>query len=90
MYVHIKRKRILMERTTVMLPRSLKERASQLARERSLSVGELIRESLREKIMKSESGQTPDPFFTDSEVFEKQTPRDLAAKHDDFLYGQNP
>jgi hypothetical protein len=79
-----------MERTTVMLPRDLKEQASEAAQAQHISVGELIRESLREKILKSKKGRTGDPFFSDTGIFVGSAPVDLADAHDDYLYGKKP
>lgn len=77
-----------MERTTVMLPRDLKQKAAKAASEQHLSVGELIRTSLREKISRTTKISKEDAFFADTEVFEGDVPSDIASHHDDYLYGK--
>jgi hypothetical protein len=77
-----------MKRTTIMLPPELKERAQRTARERGISFGQLLRESLEETLRRdSKSGFAADPLFADTAVFEGDAPADLAASHDVYLYG---
>jgi hypothetical protein len=78
-----------MERTTVMLPNSLKVQAGRLARQRHISVGTLVRESLEDKINAFESKSDRDPFFADEHVYMGLSPAQLSLKHDDYLYGEN-
>ena len=53
-----------MHRTTVMLPRELKERAAREARSRGVSLGELIREALASRL----SDPSDDPLIADREI----------------------
>ena len=78
-----------MKRTTIMLPDDLKMRALKRADIMGLSLGGLIREAL-EKILKTSvvDEADDDPFFADNIVFQGKTPKDLALKHDDYLYGE--
>ena len=58
-----------MERTTLLLPPALRERASLLARERGLSLAELIRVLLQRELEAAPDGPTLDPLFTDDAVW---------------------
>jgi len=75
-----------MKRTTVMLPTELKAKAERRAYERGVSFGELVRESLENALDSREERRTEDPLFKDDAVFRGRTPRDLAEKHDEYLY----
>lgn len=79
---------MIMKRTTIMLPTDLKAKAIQRARKLNLSLGELIRESLRKCITKPSFVASDDPFYMDKAVFEGTSPYDLSEKHDDYLYGE--
>lgn len=74
-----------MKRTTVMLPHDLKARAANEARRRGVSLGSLIRSSLEAMLG---VGVATDPLFADSVVYEGESPADLSANHDDYLYGE--
>lgn len=74
-----------MNRTTIMLPDSLKAKASRLAAKRGISLGELIREGLTKLCAKNSSNQK-DAFFSDDHTFTEETPDDLSVNHDDYLY----
>jgi hypothetical protein len=76
-----------MKRTTIMLPAELKARAERHAYELGVSFGELVREALQSAL---ESGTVPraeDPLFSDEAVYKGKAPKDLAERHDDYLYG---
>ena len=70
-----------MKRTTIMLPEVLKHRAEQTAHSEGISLAELIRASLEDRLQKQVKR---DPFFADTEVFSGETPTDLATHHDDL------
>lgn len=76
-----------MHRTTILLPDILKRRASNLARREGVSLSELIRSALEEKLAASTSWAN-DPLWKALEPmdFPPDSPTDLAAKHDDYLY----
>ena len=76
-----------MRRTTVMLPEDLHSRAIRRARQRGMSLGELIRISLDAAVptVSYESGS--DPLFEDV-VFDGPAPSDTAKNHDKYLYDE--
>lgn len=74
-----------MHRTTIMLPSSLKNRAHVFASKLGISIGELIRESLEEKLHQAKTAKKSDPFFDDLNFFDGEIPADLSAKHDEYL-----
>jgi hypothetical protein len=77
-----------MQRTTIMLPIDLKERASSLATRLGLSLGELIRQSL-EAALRGDAGEIrDDPLFADRAAYDGPAPSNLSVDHDDFLYGR--
>jgi len=78
---------VYMERTTIMLPAQLKHRANRLARKLGISLGELIRESLREALNRTPADDE-DPLYSDTVSYGGPAPADLAADHDDYLYGK--
>ncbi len=74
-----------MFRTTVMLPSNLKNRAKRFAVKKGISVGELIRESLEEKLQQNKTSSTKsDPFFDDVNFFSGDVPTDLSANHEEY------
>jgi hypothetical protein len=75
-----------MKRTTIMLPDDLRRRAISRARERGVSLGELIRESLDASVP-IRYDATQDPLFADV-VFDGPAPRDLSTRHDEYLYDE--
>lgn len=80
----------MMHRTTVLLPSSLRGKANHLAHQLGVSLGELIRGSLCEKLEHSrQSHPKPDIFFADQNFFTGETPADLAVHHDQYLYGED-
>lgn len=77
-----------MQRTTIMLPRDLKLRAVESAKAKGVSLGEIIRESLERALLReAEDPSSRDPLFDRSLVFDGDVPKDLAERHDDYLYG---
>jgi hypothetical protein len=75
-----------MHRTTILLPEDLKRRASSLARRRGVSLAELIRDALEERLA-AKSSFADDPLFKEYEPFDDPDgPTDLAANHDYYLY----
>ena len=75
-----------MKRTTVMLPPELKEKASRLAREKGISLGELLRESLTAALEVDGDRQRTDPLLSDGAVYKGEAPEDLSEHHDRYLY----
>ncbi len=77
-----------LKRTTVMLPSDLRRRAFHRAKERGVSLGALIRESLDAALPRTAQAAGDDPLFADGAVFRGAAPRDLARHHDRYLYGK--
>lgn len=76
-----------MNRTTVMLPKDLKSRAAEEAAQRGISLGELIRKALQD-ILEDPLDFEGDALFADTARFTGDTPADLAAEHDRYLYDE--
>ena len=72
-----------------MLPVDLKVRAQHRAREQGLSLGEFLRRSIAAALADTSKPRKADPLFSDDAVYEGPVPSDLAANHDDYLYGEN-
>lgn len=76
-----------MQRTTVMLPLKLKSRAQRRAKERKLSLSDLVQESLETALESAGAEQrASDPLFADEEIFIGEAPADLSRHHDRYLY----
>ncbi len=75
-----------MNRTTVMLPSSLKTKAQIFAHKEGVSLGELVREALKSKL--SSVITTQDPFFDDETYYECKISSDISINHDQYLYGK--
>ncbi len=76
-----------MDRTTVMLPTELKQKATRRSRELGLSFGEFVRLSLQDELARKYP-ETTDSLFGDHAVFEGEAPTNAAENHDDLLYGE--
>jgi hypothetical protein len=76
-----------MKRTTIMLPEELRRRAIARARQRGVSLGELIRESLDAAMPAVRYDAGTDPLFADV-VFDGPAPDDLSTRHDAYLYDE--
>ena len=65
-------------------------RAVRRARDRGMSFGAFLRESLETALDSSTSRMptTADPLFADAAVYEGEAPSDLAEDHDRYLYGE--
>jgi len=70
-----------------MLPDDLKRAAQSHAERRGISLGELIRESLRRGIETEPEGRDQDPLFVDAATWSGDVPSDISERHDDELYG---
>ena len=67
-----------------MLPSELHEKATRYAAKRKVSLGHLVRTSLRESLDHPAPAPRRDPLWEDA-VFRGRTPRDLARNHDRYL-----
>ena len=76
-----------MHRTTIMLPRSLKNRIDTASRKEGISAGEFIRRAVLAALDRSAHERQTDPFFSDRAVHRGDVPADLSADHDAHLYG---
>ena len=74
-----------MQRTSLMLPIELQKQARQLARKRGISLGELVRQSLARESATAYQANA-DLFWIEAGTFHSGQ-SDLAANHDDELYG---
>jgi len=78
------------QRTTIVLPDPLKQRAVARAREQGISFGEFVRRSVEKMLTAPPRGtgreKAADPFWDNLKAYEGG-PTDLAARHDDYLYG---
>jgi hypothetical protein len=88
------------DRTTVVFPPDLKKRAVLRARAEGISFGEFVRRAVDKQLSppskkgskvpwKIGSRNTGDPFWDNLRTF-SGGPADLAARHDDYLYGDEP
>lgn len=75
-----------MHRTTVMLPEGLKRAAQAHASQRGISLGELLRESLEQRLREQPADRSRDPLFRDRATYVDNGPIDTAERHDDYLY----
>lgn len=79
-----------MQRTTIMLPPTLKLEAQQLAREKGVSLGDLIRQALAVLLRDNcQEAVVADPLFADTAVWSGDAPDDLSRDHDRYLYGED-
>jgi hypothetical protein len=76
-----------MKRTTIMLPEALRQRALARARQKGVSLSELIRDSLDAALLAARDEADRDPLFEDV-VYDGPAPADDAAKHDEYLDGE--
>jgi hypothetical protein len=75
-----------MHRTTVMLPEALKRAAQAHASQRGISLGELLRESLEQRLKDQPADRSRDPLFLDRAIHTDAGPTDTAERHDEHLY----
>ena len=73
-----------MSPTTVQLPEELKLRAERAAHNQGISLEQFICQSLKAALAQMPEN---DPLFADQAVFRGPGPSDLAAEHDEYLYG---
>lgn len=78
--------------TPFSLPPDLKAKIEREADARGMSVADFVRVSLESAVVQEpsdapEPGSYSDSLFADTAVYRDDGPADLAAKHDDYLYG---
>ena len=77
-----------MERTTIMIPTDLKNKAMKQAEKKKISLAQFIRESLESSLETLESmGTQNDSFSSDNALFSGEVPKDISRNHDSYLYG---
>jgi hypothetical protein len=76
-----------MKRTTIMLPEGLRRRALSRAKQKGVSLGELIRDSLDAALPAVSHDGEQDPLFEDV-IYDGPGPADVSAKHDKYLYDE--
>ncbi|MEK7745867.1 MAG: CopG family transcriptional regulator [Elusimicrobiota bacterium] len=77
-----------MKRTTIMVPEDLRSRVLRRARERGISFGEMVRESLSAALEVPGKKRAQDTLLADTAVYKGAAPGDLSLRHDDHLYGE--
>ena len=84
------------DRTTIVMPEPLKQRAIIRARERGISFGEFVRRAVekdlapapqKKKPLNLKGKKTGDPFWDNLVVYTDNGPTDVSVRHDDYLYG---
>jgi hypothetical protein len=77
------------DRTTIVLPPRLKQRATACARQRKISFAEFVRQAVKQAITDPpKRGRRRDPFWTDVAVYDGPVPADFSINHDKYLYGE--
>jgi hypothetical protein len=80
------------ERTTIVLPLRLKQRATALARKQKISFSEFVRQSLQRAVFEPERlkrARARDPFWTNVPVYDGPGPTDVSANVDKYLYDED-
>jgi hypothetical protein len=87
-----------MTRTTIMLPEEVKRRAVAQARKLNISFADFVRQAVAEKLPRQGQGvdrlkrRRRDPLFRLLDRIapvQGDTATDVAARHDDYLYGES-
>lgn len=76
---------IHMNRTTILLPATLRSKAAGVAKKKGISLSELIRRGLEAAVARDRGAD--DPLFADGAVFTGDAPADASTRHDADLYG---
>ena len=78
------------QRTTVVLPPTLKRRATARARAQKISFGEFVRRALETELsgVKPRGRRKLDSFLNSNTVYLGDTPSDGAMNHDHYLYDE--
>jgi hypothetical protein len=79
--------RTAMKRTTIMLPEALRRRALSRAKQKGVSLGELIRDSLDAALPAVTYDVEKDPLFEDV-IYDGPAPADGSSDHDKYLYDE--
>ncbi len=77
-----------MHRTTILLPAALREKAEKVAQGRGITLSELIRRQLATAVRGTKASKRGgDPIFSPVRLMHPGGTGDIAARHDDYLYG---
>ena len=76
-----------MKRTTIMLPEALRRRALSRAKQKGVSLAELIRDSLDAALPAVTYDVDKDPLFEDV-IYDGPAPADASSDHDKYLYDE--
>ena len=78
------------QRTTIVLPDTLKRRATARARAQKISFGEFVRQAIESSLSghRTSKGRKKDPYLDFCDVYSGDTPPDLALNHDKYLYDE--
>jgi hypothetical protein len=79
---------LIMNRTSIMLPPDLRNRADQRCRQLGISFGELVRRALTDLLDRGGAGEVADSLLADEAVHRGAAPTDASARHDEYLYGR--
>jgi hypothetical protein len=81
------------DRTTIVMPLDLKERAVQPARKQKISFGELVRRAVEQHLAaqakRRGKQKTGDPFWDNWVAFDDKGPTDMSARIDYYLVKAN-
>lgn len=76
-----------MRKTTIHLPKALRDRAERRAHQLGISLGELVRRALTALLAQAGPYGGRDPFFADEAVYAGPVPPGASVRHDDHLQG---
>jgi len=77
-----------MHRTSILVPVALRDEAEAEAKRRGITLSELIRRELTAAVRRSKStGREADSLFRPRKLMSMEGAGDIAARHDDYLYG---
>jgi len=78
------------DRTTIIMPRVLKDRAAARAREKGISFAEFVRRALAKELARSVTGAVKKkgkaPFWDNPKTFVDTGPADLSSRIDTLVY----
>ena len=81
----------VMQRTTVVMPVSLKKRAMSRARQRNISFAEFVRQAVEMLALLPPKRRLKgrDPLFFDVPVYDGPVPADISINLDKYLYDED-
>ena len=79
------------DRTTIVMPETLKRRAVERAREQGISFGEFVRRAVEKAAPPRITGgvgvKTGDPYLDNLRIFDDEGPTDWSTRVDEIVYG---